>query len=514
MDASSMLMILAIGTVIISIYCSIKIAAYIYRFRKKSAILKEFPYDPPHWFWGHLLYFPAPDEACLKTKRDRTARYNDFCLGWFGPILADISVTSPESVKPILKTSMPKGKLYRLLKPWLGDGLLLSTGEKWARNRRLLTPAFHFEILKPYLIIKNKAADICCSKISKFVEKDEYFEVFSLITMFTLDVILKCAFSYNTNCQEIGTNHPYVQAVHELSRILTLRFMKPWLHFDWVFNLTKLGKDFKKHCDYVHNVAEEIISKRREVLQKEAPKAKSQGKRYTDFLDILLMARDENGVGLTDEEIRAEVDTFLFEGHDTTGSALSWTLFSLAQHPKIQSQVQREIDELLSGRMIDDLMAIDLNLLPYLTMCIKESLRLHSIISFIIRHTDQDIKVLNKTIPKDTMTTILIYGIHHNPTLWEDSLKFQPERFSPENIDKINPFAYIPFSAGPRNCIGQNFALHEIKVLLVKILNRFHLKLDPNHDVRKIEGLVMKAEHGIKMKAKPRIPGQYINVFD
>ncbi|XP_055959337.1 ultra-long-chain fatty acid omega-hydroxylase-like [Patella vulgata] len=226
------------------------------------------------------------------------------------------------------------------------------------------------------------------------------------------------------------------------------------------------------------------------------------------------MAMDENGLGLTDQEIRAEVDTFLFKGHDTTASALSWTIFSLAQHPKIQSQVQIEIDELLSGRMTDDLMASDLNELPYLTMCIKESLHLHSIISFITRHTEQDCKVLDKTIPNDTMTTILIYGLHHNPSIWEDSLEFRPERFSPENIDKINPFAYIPFSAGPRNCIGQNFAMHEIKVLLVKILNRFHLELDPNHDVKKFAGIVTRAENGIRMKAKLRIPRQCTHESD
>ncbi|KAK6165883.1 hypothetical protein SNE40_022704 [Patella caerulea] len=147
-------------------------------------------------------------------------------------------------------------------------------------------------------------------------------------------------------------------------------------------------------------------------------------------------------------------------------------------------------------------------------MCIKESLRLHSIVSFITRNTEQNFKVLDKTIPRDTMTTILIYGLHHNPSVWEDSLEFRPERFSPENIDKINPFAYIPFSAGPRNCIGQNFAMHEIKVLLVKILNRFHLELDPNHDVKKFAGVVTRAENGIRMKAKLRIPGQCIHESD
>ncbi|ESP04976.1 hypothetical protein LOTGIDRAFT_211775 [Lottia gigantea] len=504
--------IISVGTLCCLVYVAIKAAIFMRKYRQRTAILNHFDHDPAHWFWGNLNDFPKrPDEHGLKWKRDRIAQYPDATTNWFGFLLPEVCLTSAKSVKPLLKSFEPKGFMYRFLTPWLGDGLLLSKGDKWARNRRLLTPAFHFEILKPYLQIKNRAADKLCSKIQKFAETGEYFEGCHMITMFTLDVILKCAFSYEINCQDIGDEHPYVKAIFELGNILTDRFLKPWLHPDFIFFRTALGKSFMKNCEKIHKIAEDIIAQRKRVLLENGQSddgIKKRGK-YTDFLDILLMASDENGVGLTDLEIRDEVNTFLFEGHDTTASAISWALFSLADNGEIQDRVQQEIDNLLVGRNSDDLEANDLQKLPYLSMCIKESLRLHSTVSYIQRQTEAPHNILGKLLPADIMTSIYIYCVHHNPQYWQESLVFKPERFTPENIEKMDPFAFIPFSAGPRNCIGQNFAMHEIKVALVKILSRYFLDVDPNHEVKKIECLVMRAETGIRFKATLRMSGQY-----
>ncbi|ESO93354.1 hypothetical protein LOTGIDRAFT_178560 [Lottia gigantea] len=445
--------------------------------------------------------FPdEPDERGLKWRRELTSKYPKCYYMQYGPILPSVCLNAPETVKILLKTAEPKGRLYEFLRPWLGDGLLLSNGQKWARNRRLLTPAFHFDKLKSYLDIKNNAANAFCENLNDFAATGEYIDICQPVTMFTLDVILKCVFSYETKCQSTGENHPYVKAVSELSKILIRRFMKPWLHNDWIFSLTKDGKDFKKYCDYVHEIASDIISKRRLNLEQQM----SHQKKYHDFLDILLRARDENNVGLTDREIRDEVDTFLFEGHDTTASGIYWTLFSIAQNQEIQKTLQKEVDSLLAMKNTDDLSPTDLTKLPYLSMCIKESLRLHNVVSFIIRQTQQDYIIDEKLLPKDTTASILIYNVHHNPVYWTDSLIFNPDRFLPEKMEKMNPFAHVPFSAGPRNCIGQNFALHEMKVALVKVLNRFSIELDLDHSVEKIESVIMRAKYGIKIKVIKR----------
>nr|KAG5713252.1 hypothetical protein BaRGS_007779 [Batillaria attramentaria] len=318
--------------------------------------------------------------------------------------------------------------------------------------------------------------------MSMSARRGEHFEVFNFVSMFTLDVILKCAFSYDTDCQRLG---------------------QPWFHSDWLYFFTPSGRQFLKHCRTVHKVAEEIIAKRRKALTsgKMASEEPSQKRRCLDFLDILLTAKDENGEGLTPQEIRDEVDTFLFEGHDTTASAISWTMFSLAEHPDIQATCQAEINELMAGRQSDDILWDDLSRLPYLTMCIKEALRLHSPVPFIQRELTQEMEIDGHVVPAGTIVGVVIYDMHHNPTVWENSMEFQPERFTEENITARNPYAFIPFSAGPRNCIGQNFAMHEIKLVLAKMLHRFTYILDPGHKVEKYEAIVMKSKTGIRMKA-------------
>ncbi|PVD31377.1 hypothetical protein C0Q70_06789 [Pomacea canaliculata] len=321
--------------------------------------------------------------------------------------------------------------------------------------------------------------------IGVHAEKDEYFEVFSVISKFTLDVILKCAFSYDTDCQKVGNQNPYVQAVYALSEMAVQRYFQPWFHSDWLYFLTPMGRKFRENCRVVHNVANDVISKRKITLANTPVRKQEVKKNCLDFLDILLTARDENGEGLTFDEIRAEVDTFLFEGHDTTASAISWAMYSLAQHADIQATCQEEIDELFKGRETDDFLWEDLSHLPYLSMCIKEALRLHSPVPSIQRELTQDTDIDGYIAPKGAIVNIVIYNIHHNPTVWQDSLEFRPERFTEENIKSRNPYAFIPFSAGPRNCIGQNFAMDEIKLVLAKTLHRFTLVADPDHKVEK-----------------------------
>ncbi|KAJ8312284.1 hypothetical protein KUTeg_009657 [Tegillarca granosa] len=431
------------------------------RFREA---LKKMPGHPPHWLWGNIhelaegiykyKYYPGPNEEGLTFQRESTGLFPKLIPVWFGPFLPMILVHHPETVKVILKSSEPKGRrIYNLIKPWIGDGLLLSKGNKWHRNRRLLTPAFHFDILKPYLKIYNQASDVLLDKLSDYHRKNEYFEVFSVISMFSVDVILQTAFSYKTDCQRKGENHPYVKAVNELVDLITDRFFKFWLHNDFIYMLTSDGRKCKKHCDYVHKVAEEIITKRKSELMN----SQIEKKKNLDFLDILLTARDENDEGLTDLEIRDEVDTFLFEGHDTTASATSWILYSLAEHRDIQKKAQEEIDSILDGRDNDEILWEDLPKLTYLTMCIKEGLRLHVPVPFIQRELTKDTEFDGYTVPK---------GILVN--------EYIPERFTPENMEKQDSFAFVPFSAGPRNCIGQNFAMHEMKTVVARILRSCH----------------------------------------
>ncbi|KAK3587339.1 hypothetical protein CHS0354_011320, partial [Potamilus streckersoni] len=455
-----------------------------------------------HWFYGNLHLFPQDGQERLDFLLHLCRTYPKYYGIWYGRFRADVTVTHPDTVRKILKTSEPKptgfAGGYRFGLPWLGRGLLIADGTRWARSRRLLTPAFHFDVLKPYIDVYNNASDLLLENLEKYARTGKCFETFQLISLCTLDIILRCAFTYHTDCQKGKDSHPYIRAVNEIADDWGLRIRKPLLYPDFIFYLTKTGRRFRKNCKFVHSVADDIINKRRAILEKEG----ISGRKYLDFLDILLTTRDEANVGFTQEEIRNEVDTFLFEGHDTTASAISWILYSLAKHQDIQEKVKAELDRILEGR--DMVERDDLRKMEYLTMVIKEGMRFHSPVPNISREFTKDFELEGQRFPAGTTVSINIYSIHHNEKVWEKPMEFIPERFSNENSALMDSFQFVPFSAGPRNCIGQNFAMNEEKVVIARIIHRYKLDIEPNHVPRKKIAVVMRAENGILLRATER----------
>ncbi|XP_060037394.1 leukotriene-B4 omega-hydroxylase 3 [Erinaceus europaeus] len=207
---------------------------------------------------------------------------------------------------------------------------------------------------------------------------------------------------------------------------------------------------------------------------------------------------------LSDEDIRAETDTFMFEGHDTTASGLSWALYNLAQHPEYQERCRQEVQALLRGRETPDLQWEDLSQLPFLSMCIRESLRLHPPVTAISRCCTQDVTLPDgRVIPKGNICVISIFGLHHNPSVWPDPEVYNPFRFDPQDTQKVSPLAFVPFSAGPRNCIGQTFAMTEMKVALALSLLRFRLRPDPTRETRRSPELILRAQGGLWLQLDP-----------
>ncbi|UYV77785.1 CYP4V2 [Cordylochernes scorpioides] len=198
------------------------------------------------------------------------------------------------------------------------------------------------------------------------------------------------------------------------------------------------------------------------------------------FLDLLLYHHMVTGE-LTLEDIEDEVNTFLFEGHDTTASGLSFTIYLLGLHPDIQDKVRSEVLEHL-GPLEQPMTPEGLKELRYLEMVIKESLRLYPPVMHFSRELQSDIELGGKKIPKGVVIAVLPMGFHLNPTYFPTPEIFDPERFNLENSKKRHPFAYIPFSVGPRNCIGQKFAMLEMKAVLASIVRRFSIKSRDHRD--------------------------------
>ncbi|XP_073909949.1 cytochrome P450 4F2-like isoform X2 [Castor canadensis] len=303
-----------------------------------------------------------------------------------------------------------------------------------------------------------------------------------------------------------GKPSEYIATILDLSALVTRRGHNLLMYMDFLYHLTPDGQHFRKACRLVHDFTGAVIQERRQTLPDQdvddflLAKAKSK---TLDFIDVLLLTKDEDGKMLSDEDIRAEADTFMFEGHDTTASGLSWVLYNLAKHPEYQERCRQEVRELLRDRDPKDIEWDDLAQLPFLTMCIKESLRLHPPVVFITRRCTQDVMLPDgAVIPKGVTCAISIFGTHHNPAVWPDPEVYDPFRFDPENIKDRSPLAFIPFSAGPRNCIGQTFAMSEMKVALALTLLRFRVLPDHAEPRRKPE-LILRAEGGLWLRVEP-----------
>ena len=482
-------------------------------FQRKRRCVAQYPPGlyPPHWFWGHLTRIKPDEKSLLEVNDYLHSNGYKSSAGWLGPTFAIVNTCHPDTVRPVLKE--PKlGHVYALSHPWLGKGLLtVEDGPRWLRNRRLLTPAFHYEILKGYVSVYSSCLQHFFQKWDECAVQKKTVLVFETISSMSLDIILQCAFSFKSNCQKESNRPPYIQGVLQLSESMNERFFNPFYQIDWIFFLTPAGQRMRRACKIVHTHAEMVIEERRKALglihggsgggkfSTESGKVlKNITKlRQLDFLDILLTAVDDDGKGLKDIEIRNEVDTFMFEGHDTTTCGMSWTLYCLAMHPEHQDKVREEVHRVLNGRKT--LEYEDLKELKYTQMCIKEAMRLYPPVFVVFREASRDIEIDRYKIPKGVWLAVATYQLHHNPNVWPEPEKFDPLRFDPERVKERDPYAYLAFSAGSRNCIGQNFAINEEKVVVASVVNRYRLSVVEDHVVEMLPVVVLRAKHDIKL---------------
>lgn len=472
--------------------------------RKSARSIKGIPGPPGHWLKGHIDYakFDGPG---LKFHLKCTTEFKTCYHLWYGPLRSAIILCHPDTVQVVQSSSAPKEKFaYNMVKPFIGDGLITSEGDKWLRMRRLLTSAFHFDILRPYVRVFQESTKVLLGKWSSQGRGE--VELFHHVSLMTLDSILKCSLSYKSDCQVTqGTRDPYIVAVYEAANQFLDRLVNPLLHADEVYKLTPDGRKFFKNSAFAHAKAEGIVKTRRKALQDNAEREKLRKKKHLDFLDVLLEAKDDNGSGLTDEEIIGEVMTFMFAGHDTTASATSWTLYCLAMYPEHQEKCRKEIDEVLRDQ--HQLEWAQLGKLKYLLLCIKESCRMFAPVPFTGRSLDKSYEIDGHLVPEGSWIITNVHALHHNPHVWKDPERFDPMRFTTENTKDMSPYAFIPFSAGPRNCIGQTFAMTEVKTSLAMILRKFKLTIDPKFIVPiedLVPTLVMRAKNGIRVNIFPR----------
>ena len=249
--------------------------------------------------------------------------------------------------------------------------------------------------------------------------------------------------------------------VHERTVYITMKK-------ESLYNLTSTAQRQKAAVKTFKEFSHNIIEKR---MAEKTPRGDK--KKRKAFLDLLISSEDAGRLSVQD--VQEEVDTFMFAGHGTATAVFTWAIYVLARNPKEQELLHAELDEVFGGDLHCDVTREHLRELRYLDMVVREAMRLYPSDVFIGRRTDEECVIDGWVIPPDTDLTMNIYYIHRHPDVWEEPDKFDPERFSPERRQGStrSAFSYIPFSAGPRNCVGQRFAIQEEKVLLCKFFRRF-----------------------------------------
>ncbi|CAK1601226.1 unnamed protein product [Parnassius mnemosyne] len=419
------------------------------------------------------------------------------------PNMRAVNIFDPADVEVILSSHRfnDKDLPYKFMQPWIGDGLLVSKGNKWHQRRKMLTRAFHFNILKKYSLTMIEQAEELLMKIQTEVGGNQT-DVVPLISKTALNVVCETSMGTSMNEDKQSVSDKYFHAIHTISQLLMQRLVRVYLYIDAIFACSKIGKIQKKVVKDLHEFTMKIIQERKRYLTNNNDITNADGddevngkKGRFSMLDLLL---ENEKQGIIDVEgIRDEVDTFMFAGHDTVAMALSFMIMRIANESEIQNFIYEEMLSIFGESQRRPNLE-DLSKMKYLECCIKESLRLYPSAPIISRHITEEVELSGYKIPSDTLCNIHVYDIHHNEKLYPNPEKFIPERFLSENNTLRHPYAYLPFSAGPRNCIGHKFAMMEMKIIMSSLLRRFRLEpVTKPDDITFTCELVLRATHAL-----------------
>ena len=407
-----------------------------------------------------------PGQPLLEIQRDPLGTFERMAATGAALVEADTGIrpffllTDPELVKELLTTptdAFVKSPILRRTRVILGDGLLTSEDPVHRRHRKLVLPAFHHTRLQDY-------AETMVGLTQKTTgpwRDGDVFALDSAMMGLTLDIVARTLFGAHVDLAVVRIG----RALDTTMRIFRRRMMNPLADFLLQLPLPESIRLRRARADLDRVVYDIIQSRRAEPLSKRRTR--------TDLLALLLDAQDEDtGEGLTDDEVRDEVMTLLLAGHETTANALTWTAVLLAGHPDLASCLYGEIDTVLGDRPAT---FDDLRQLPYTRQVFSEALRLYPPAWAVSRQAIRDTVLGGHRIPEGAILTISPYVLHHDARLWSRPDVFDPDRFAPEADIKRHKFAFLPFSAGRRGCIGEQFAWMEGVLVTATIAQRWHL---------------------------------------
>lgn len=485
------------------------IGLYYMKFFKYYYYLRSIPGPFVYPIVGSGLEFKGGPYTMIDTFKRHRETYKTKTTRYMLGSTPMVNTSDYKMVEFILSNQkiITKSRTYKFLAAWLGEGLVTSTGEKWRKHRKILTPAFHFKILEEFVDIFDSNADVLLGKFSREVGKGST-DIYPFMTHFALDVICQTAMGTTINAQ-LDSESEYVTSVKEMCKIVIRRVMNPLLHFELLYRFTSLYQKQKKALTILHGYTSGIIKNRRkEMMEMEGNNNDDKEdfgiKKKKAFLDLMLQSTID-GRPLTDLELREETDTFMFGGHDTTGSAMSFCLYTFSMYPEVQQKCVEELRDIFGEDRARMATSEDMAQMKYLEMVIKETLRMYPSVPMLARTVTQEVEYGGVKFPPGLTLSCFVYALHHDADVYPDPEKFDPERFTPENLAGKSAYSFVPFSAGPRNCIGQKFAMLEMKSVLSKILRNFLIKpVVPHHELKLSCQSILSSTNGILVNIQKR----------
>lgn len=370
-----------------------------------------------------------------------------------------ILVADPELLRRVLATNVTNYKkdarTYEAFRPILGNGLIISDGELWKRQRAILGRAFRAEILGHIVGIAAEAADRLTEELDRYLGRGVPFDFSPAFRKLTLQVIADAVLSLPPEVSDEVLPRLYLPIVEEAN-------LRTWMPFR-SYLPTRGNREFRKANLALDEFVTDLIVRRKR-------DGNPTGKR--DILDRILAGHAEDGHAWDDRavaQMRDEVKTFLMAGHETSSMMLTWALFELVRNPSAMEKVIAEADAVLprEGAPPQEVAAKGLE---YTQAVLKEALRRYSIVPVVTREVMEDDVLGGFEIPKGSKVVVAIDAVHHDPKVWKDPEAFKPERFL---APLPHPYAFLPFLMGPRNCIGEHFSLIEAKIVLARLVQRF-----------------------------------------
>ena len=435
----------------------------------------RFPPGPPNRLFGML--FGALQQDPLQYFTDMTQQYGDVWGMRIGNFRS-FFINHPDLIEDVLVNKARlyhKGRILQANKYLFGEGLLTAEGDFWLRQRRLAQPAFHRERIAAYAATMADYTEQMLEKWCGGEERDVHQEMMNL----ALRIVGKTLFGADVthDAREVGeTLDMLLKIASNFGRTVLLPLWVP----------TPQNLRAKAGVRRIEKIIYRIIAERRK-----------SGQDTGDLLSTLLQVRDEDGTRMNDRQLRDETITLFLAGHETTASTLSWTWWLLAQNPAVEKRFHEELHCVLGGRAptMDDLPK-----LTYLGLVLTESLRLYPPAWGMARLAEEEHEILGYPVRPGYGVAMAQWVVHRDARWFDAPLEFRPERWENGLAKRLPRFAYFPFGGGPRQCIGNTFALMEASVVLATIGQKFRLSVLPGQEVRPMASITMRPRNGIRVR--------------